>query len=235
MTFQELDNQATRLGRISLRRRLEPTLGMQVYEVKLDDEFLMSSLFTAAEIALATLALERLHGDVLDVAVGGLGLGYTASAVLADARIRTLDVIEVLPEVVEWHRRHLVPLGEQLSTDARCRLVTADFFETVGAGVPLGGEHQDNYDAILVDIDHSPSNLLHPGHANFYEPAGFAGMARVLRPGGIFGLWADGLPDDDVVQRGRQVLASFESHVVTFPNHYTGDLSSSTVYLGGLP
>ena len=50
--FEELDFQQTPLGDISLRRRSEPMVGGQiVYEVKLGDEFLMSSLFTAAEIA----------------------------------------------------------------------------------------------------------------------------------------------------------------------------------------
>ena len=46
----------TPIGEISVRRRLEPTLQVDVYEVKLDDEFLMSSLFTVAEVALAAWA-----------------------------------------------------------------------------------------------------------------------------------------------------------------------------------
>lgn len=48
--------------------------------MKLGDEFLMSSLFTAAEQELATLGLAALDRDELDVVVGGLGLGYTAGA-----------------------------------------------------------------------------------------------------------------------------------------------------------
>ena len=40
--------------------RLEPTLQIDVYEVKLGDEFLMSSLFTVAEIELAKLGLAGL-------------------------------------------------------------------------------------------------------------------------------------------------------------------------------
>ena len=79
-----------RAARISLRRRHDdPSLDIDVFEVKLGDEFLMSSLFTASEIALATLALAALPGADLDVVVGGLGLGYTAAAVLADGRVRS--------------------------------------------------------------------------------------------------------------------------------------------------
>jgi spermidine synthase len=58
--------------------------------VKLGDEFLMSSLFTGSEVALARLALEKLATPTADVVVGGLGLGYTARAVLAHGRVRSL-------------------------------------------------------------------------------------------------------------------------------------------------
>ena len=47
------------MGVISLRRRIEPSLKVDVYEVKLGDEFLMSSLFTVAEVELARLGLAQ--------------------------------------------------------------------------------------------------------------------------------------------------------------------------------
>src|SRR4030088_3459450 len=80
--FEELDYRPTPIGALSLRRRRELTLGVDVFEIKLGDEFLMSSLFTASEVALARLGLANLSGEGLDVVVGGLGLGYTAKAVL---------------------------------------------------------------------------------------------------------------------------------------------------------
>ncbi len=83
--FEELDFQETPLGDISLRRRSELKLaGKIVYEVKLGDEFLMSSLFTDGEIQLAQLGLAALEGSDLDIVVGGLGLGYTAAAALEE-------------------------------------------------------------------------------------------------------------------------------------------------------
>ena len=78
--FEELAWRETPMGEISLRRRREPTLDVDVYEVKLGDEYLMSSLFTVAEEELARLGLAAHAGDRLDVLVGGLGLGYTAVA-----------------------------------------------------------------------------------------------------------------------------------------------------------
>ena len=73
--FEEIDWSPTPIGDISLRRRFDPVTGSDVYEVKLGDDFLMSSLFTVAEVEVARLALAALEGHGFDVVVGGLGLG----------------------------------------------------------------------------------------------------------------------------------------------------------------
>ena len=82
INFEELDYQKTRLGELSLRRRMDPVAGVEVFEIKLGDTYLMSSLFTVAEQELAKLGLAGLDEAGLDVVVGGLGLGYTACAAL---------------------------------------------------------------------------------------------------------------------------------------------------------
>ena len=230
--FVELARQSTGMGEISLRRRLEPTLQVDVYEVKLDDEFLMSSLFTVAETALGTLGLAALAGTELDVVVGGLGLGYTAQAVLGDARVRSLVVVEALGEVIGWHDRLLVPVAAQLTSDPRCRLVLGDFFATLAAGT--GFAHTataGRYHAILVDIDHTPRHWLHPSHEAFYKRDGLARLTDHLHPGGVFALWSDTAPDDAFVALLGEVFATVEAHVVSFPNFYTGGESANTVYV----
>ena len=179
--FEELDHQVTSMGEISLRRRLEPTLLVDVWEVKLDDEFLMSSLFTATEEALAQLGLAACTAEHLDVVVGGLGLGYTATTVLADPRVRRLDVIEALPPVIDWHLNGLVPLGPELTADNRCRLVNDDFFAAVDRGLTLPSGLPQVVDAILVDIDHTPRHHLDDGHAGFYQPNGLRRVRDHLR------------------------------------------------------
>src|SRR6267154_2579673 len=128
LNFEELDFRPTPMGVLSLRRRRHLTTGVDIYEIKLDDEFLMSSQFTTAEIELARLGLAALERTDLEVVVGGLGLGYTAQAVLDDKRVRSLIVVDALAEVIEWHERGLLPLGEQLTADPRCRFVAGDFF-----------------------------------------------------------------------------------------------------------
>lgn len=232
--FEELDYQKTPLGEISLRRRAEPRLeGKIVYEVKLGDEFLMSSLFTCAEIQLSRLGLGALEGTGWDIVVGGLGLGYTAVAVLEDPSVRSLMVVEVMEPVIDWHRRGVVPNGKTLMSDRRCALVHADFFEV--AASPRGGFDRAAparlVHAVLLDIDHSPSHWLNPDNGAFYAVPGLRNLADKLHPGGIFGLWSNDPPDAQFIRLLDTVFRSSESHVVTFPNPYSGGESCNTVYL----
>src|SRR5882724_10838233 len=131
--FEELDFRPTAIGVLSLRRRRHLTTGVDIYEIKLGDEYLMSSQFTTAEIELARLGLAALARTDLDVVVGGLGLGYTAQAALQNSNVRSLIVIDALAEVIEWHEQGLLPLGKQLTADPRCRLVNGDFFAMAAA------------------------------------------------------------------------------------------------------
>ena len=233
---EELAWSRTTLGDISLRRRREPRLQVDVYEVKLGDEYLMSSLFTAAETELARLGLGVLDGRDLDVVVGGLGLGFTARTVLDDPRVRSLTVVEALAEVIGWHERGLLPDTAGLATDPRTRLVRADFFALVrGTGLDPDAPGR-RFHAVLLDIDHSPRHVLHPGHAAFYTVSGLRGLARHLHPGGVFALWSDDPPDTEYTAVLAEVFAgSVVAHVVTFPNPLTGGESANTVYVASSP
>jgi spermidine synthase len=229
--FEELDWRETPLGAISLRRRRDPHSGDDVYEVKLDDDYLMSSLFTVAEIEVARLALAELPGAELDVVVGGLGLGYTAKAVLDFSKVRSLVVVETLDEVIEWHERGLIPLGVSLTSDSRCRLVQGDFFAMVGASGLDPQATGRRFHAIIVDIDHSPRHLLHPSHAAFYEPTGMRGLADHLHPGGVFALWSNDPPDDDYTSLLGEVFATVHAEIVSFHNPMQERDATNTVYL----
>ncbi|RNL82456.1 spermine/spermidine synthase domain-containing protein [Halostreptopolyspora alba] len=230
--FQVLDWRPTPMGTVSLRRRWDPTVGEDVYEAKLDSEFLMSSLFTVVEVEMARLALAEVATSEPDVVVGGLGLGYTARTVLENPDVRSLVVIEALGEVIEWHRDGLVPVGETLATDRRCRLVHGDFFEMVGSENGLDPETPGRtFDAVIVDIDHSPHHVLHPSHAVFYEPAGLRSVARHLNPGGVFALWSNDPPDSDFTKVLGGEFARAWAERVAFHNPLQGREAANTVYL----
>jgi len=226
--FQELDWQPTPLGDLTLRRRTEPAVGVEVYEVKLGDEFLMSSLFTVAEEELATLGLAAAAGRDLDVLVGGLGPGYPAVTALPDPRVRSLTVVDALPTVIDWHRRRLLPVSAELVDDDRTDLVVDDFFDRMrrepAAGAP-------RYDAILVDIDHSPRHRLHPSHADLYTADGLRSLGRHLKRGGVFALWSDDPPEPEFLTVLAEVWTRTEGHLVTFDNPLTGGVSTNAVYV----
>ena len=226
--FEELDWQPTTMGDLTLRRRLEPQLGIEVYEVKLGEEYLMSSLFTVAEEELSRLGLAAVTGDDLDVLVGGLGLGYTAVAALADPRVRTMTVVDALPAVIDWHERGLLPVSHLITGDTRSTLAHGDFFAWMRAEPTAAGPR---WDAILVDIDHTPGHTLDPSHADLYTEAGLRALTGHLAPGGVFALWSDDPPDETFLAVLRSVFAVATGALITFDNALTGGTSSNSVYV----
>lgn len=231
--FEELDYRETPLGELSLRRRRVLSLdGLEVFEVKLGAAFLMSSLFHDVEVALADLGLAALDAGEWDVVVGGLGLGYTAEAALKHDAVRSLIVVDALEPVIEWHQQGLVPLGPKLTADPRCRFVLGDFFKLAGVGPGFDPQQPGRLShAVLLDIDHSPSNLLHTRHGSFYELEGLKALASHLHPGGVFALWSDDPPDARFLQSLENTFATARAEVVRFDNPLLERESTSTVYV----
>jgi spermidine synthase len=228
----ELDYQRTDLGELILRRRQALALdGREIFEVKLNDEYLMSSLFHESEVALTDLGLAQLTGEGWDVVVGGLGLGYTAAAALKYDQVARMIVVEALAPVIEWHQRELVPNGALLSEDARCRYYHGDFFALArGDGFdPDDSGHP--FDAILLDIDHTPDTLLDPSHADLYSEEGMKRLRAFLRPGGVFGLWSNDVPDRRFLAILSCVFDQVDGHVVEFENPIQGKTAANGVYV----
>ena len=230
--FEEIDYRPTPIGAISLRRRKILSLDTDVYEIILGDEHLMSSLFNASEIALARLGIEACSGKALDVVVGGLGLGYTASAVLEHENVASLTVVEFLGAVIDWHHEGLVPLDPPLSRDKRCHVIQGDFFEMAASDAgfdvaPAGRQ----FDAILIDIDHAPDWLLDERSDGFYSVKGLEKLTRHLKPNGVMGLWSDKLEDKEFTCRLESVFAKAWAEPITFHNPLQDKPFTQTVYL----
>ncbi len=246
--FEELSFAPTWAGGISLRRRTEPHTQTVVYEAKLGDEFLMSSMFTVAEEALADLGIACARSLRVDappgpddagppedegfsVLVGGLGLGYTAVAALRHTDVIAVDVIEALAPVISWHEQRLLPTSDELMDDSRVRLVLADFFAVIGGTLGHRIDARAPYDLIALDIDHAPDFVLHPDHQGFYTTAGLQAAAAMLSSRGVFALWSDRAPDEGFMATAGTVFDVVDARVVTFANPLTGGTSSNTVYL----
>ncbi len=172
--FEELDFRETPIGDLILQRRKYLQLdGQVVYEVKLGDAFLMSSMFHVVEVALSKLGLAALDGEGWDVVVGGLGLGYTAVAALEFPQVKELLVVDAMEGVIDWHERELVPLGKTMNDDPRCRYVLGDFFalaadpdkgfdpETAGEEISRGAA---GYRSLAIEsVRSAQRDFLHAG------------------------------------------------------------------------
>lgn len=185
LNLEILAYEDTPLGPLCLRRReLLSEPGTIVTEVTLDHEFLMSSFNTDSERAISNRSVEIHGGDNLKSLVGGLGLGYTARELLNRENVASVEVVEYLPQVVDWLRNGLVPLSDELNASQRLSISSGDVYERLSA------EPTDAFDLIVIDVDHSPSDQLGEVEHPFYTESGLQKAKRHLNTSGILAVWS---------------------------------------------
>jgi spermidine synthase len=165
-------------GEVVLRRR------GPVLELVVDGAFAMDTVDTSSEVALARAALRR-HLHPSRVLVGGLGLGFTTRAVLADPRVGHVDVVELAAPLVGWARGALVPELSGIEGE-RCSLVVGDVADALtGRGGPSGP-----WDVVLLDVDNGPGFLVHASNAALYRSSGLRAARGALAAGGVLVVWS---------------------------------------------
>src|SRR5699024_8180790 len=143
----------------------------------------------------------------------GLGLGYTATAALENPRVRSMLVVDAMAPVIEWHQQELLPESVKLVGDDRTRLVLDDFFAMAASDTGFDPDDPGRrFDAVLLDIDHTPRHVLHTDHASFYSLEGLRQLKQHLKPGGVFALWSDDPPDDDFNALLAQTFDTYAAH-----------------------
>ena len=210
--FEILAYEPTELGLLCLRRReLLCRPGTMVTEITLNHEFLMSSYLTASEKALSTIGIRAHAGENLQVLIGGLGLGYTASAALTSEHVASCTVVEYLPQVVEWMQSGLVPLSDELNNEERLQIVAGDIYAL------MSEPPARFYDLILIDVDHSPDDNLGDGNTAFYSAEGLKRAKQHLALHGVLGVWsyAESSPFVDAL---HDVFANVRVEPVTVEN-----------------
>jgi spermidine synthase len=142
------------------------------------------------------------------VLIGGLGLGYTLRATLdrigPDARA---IVAEISPELVAWNRGPIAHLAGRPLDDPRTRIQTGDVVARIA-------EATGAFDAILLDVDNSPSSMVLAGNDRLYGPRGVRACAAALSSGGVLAVWSAG-PDAPYLERLE--LAGLQARAVTVP------------------
>jgi spermidine synthase len=151
---------------------------------------LMNSRLSGSEKALATLACDRIRGRVKPaMLVGGLGMGFTLRAALAELPADAAVVVaELLPAVVAWARGPMAHIFDGCLDDPRVSVREGDVGDLIRSG-------RAAYDAILLDVDNGPGGLSREANDSLYTAAGLGAAKRALRPGGVLAVWSAG-PDD---------------------------------------
>jgi spermidine synthase len=156
------------------------------YFLKLNGRQLMSSTATTSELLLADLACKGLRTlPNPRVLIGGLGLGFSLRRVLElVGRGATVEVAELLPEVVAWNREFLRAVNGALLDDPRVKLITGDVYQVIRrAG-------KSCYDAILLDVDNGPTSFVQRENSRLYNRNGRGLILRALKPGGKVAFWS---------------------------------------------
>ena len=186
MEYVEVARASSPRGELVLRERHDAapgTDGIGVLELRVNGAFVMDTLETGSEQRLATAALAQVE-EPRSVLVAGLGLGFTARAVLTDPRVERLVVVEIEEALVGWMRDGTVPHGPAFLADGRLSVVTADILVAVAEATPA------SYDLVLLDVDNGPGCLVHPANEAVYRAEFLSAVAEMLRPGGVVAVWS---------------------------------------------
>ncbi|MDR3473114.1 MAG: hypothetical protein P4M09_15755 [Devosia sp.] len=146
---------------------------------------LMNSRRGGSEKALASLACARLRGRTRPhVLIGGLGMGFTLRAALADLPMEASVVVaELVPAVVAWARGPMAEMFGTCLADSRVGIHEGDVGELMGAPGAA-------FDAILLDVDNGPDGLTRQANDRLYGAAGLQAAQKALRAGGVLAIWS---------------------------------------------
>jgi len=186
--YVEIARAESERGDLVLRERREDGAPATL-ELRANGVFVMDTLETSTETALAEAALAQV-AEPRTVVVGGLGLGFTMHAVLADSRVEKCAVVEIEQALVDWMRDGTIAHGPGMLADQRIAIVVAD------VGVALAEAAPASYDLVLLDVDNGPGYLVHDVNRALYEAPFLEAARQALRTGGVLAIWsADEAPE----------------------------------------
>jgi spermidine synthase len=178
-------------GELRLKRR-----GAE-FSIMLGTNELMNSRLSGSEEALATLACDRIRGRrEPHILIGGLGMGFTLRATLAElGNEARVTVAELVPAVVAWARGPMAEIFDGSLDDPRVTIRETDIGGLIRSG-------SARYDAILLDVDNGPEGLSREANDALYDGAGLTAARAAMRPGGVLAVWSSG-PEAGFTRRLR--------------------------------
>ena len=165
------------------------------FSIRINNAELMNSRAHGSEEALAELACKNISArQSPSILIGGLGMGYTLSAVLKNIGTDSKIVVaELVPKVAEWNRGPLAGLADNPLKDGRVSVQITD------VGKILQKQTQ-TYNAILLDVDNGPDGLTRKDNNWLYSPAGLDAAFNTLKTSGVLAVWS-AAPDNAFTRR----------------------------------
>lgn len=152
------------------------------FEVVSNGVFLMDTRDGRSERLLVTAAL-NVADRVERVLVGGLGVGFSLAAAVADDRVQSVVVVEVEQRIVDWHATHLRAFSAGALDDPRVEVVVDDLRHHLGGASAA-------YDVVCLDVDNGPTWTVTDANAGLYDDAGTQLLLQSVRPGGVLSVWS---------------------------------------------
>jgi spermidine synthase len=155
------------------------------FMIVLERNELMSTRMHGSEVALGTMACDRLAGRTKPhMLIGGYGMGFTLRAVLGRLPANAaVTVVELVPGIIDWARGAMAAVTDGCLDDRRVTLTMGDVADAIGQATSA-------YDAILLDVDNGPDGLTRAANDGIYSKQGLADAKRALRPGGVLAVWS---------------------------------------------
>jgi spermidine synthase len=168
------------------------------FSIMLGTNELMNSRLSGSEEALAKLSCDRIAGHSRPkILIGGLGMGFTLRAALAElGNDAGITVAELVPAVVAWARGSMAALFAGCLDDPRVSVREADVGHIIRSDKAA-------WDAILLDVDNGPEGIVYKANDALYGVAGLGAARSALKPGGVLAVWSQG-PDSGFTRRLKQ-------------------------------
>ncbi|MBZ9889332.1 MULTISPECIES: spermidine synthase [Mesorhizobium] len=190
----QLDSAKTPDGGQELRLKRRGT----EFSIMLGTNELMNSRLSGSEEALAKLSCGRIAGHSQPtILIGGLGMGFTLRAALAElANDAGIVIAELVPAVVAWARGPMAEIFGGCLDDPRVTIQETDVGQLIRSQPAA-------WDAILLDVDNGPEGIVHKSNDALYSLQGLAAARSALKPGGVLAVWSQG-PDNGFTRRLKQ-------------------------------
>jgi spermidine synthase len=168
------------------------------FSIMLGTNELMNSRLSGSEQALAKLSCQKIAGHRQPrILIGGLGMGFTLRAALAElGKDASIVVAELVPAVVAWARGPMAEVFGDCLDDPRVAIEETDVGQLIRFEPAA-------WDAILLDVDNGPEGIVHKGNDALYSLAGLGAARSALKPGGVLAVWSQG-PDTGFTRRLKQ-------------------------------